>query len=130
MLVHLAILYMYCSWWLIVRLLEINIVSVLFHNCDTCTLDDTWLLKLHIATCKVWTSPLFLIIITTIIHVFLFYKSVWVLTRWWHTMSCDQKVPGSNPVWVGCCGVDIYQWWLTGLTKAWWCAKLSMVACT
>ena len=34
----------------------------------------------------------------------------------------DQKVPGWNPVWVGCCGVDIYQWCLTGLTKAWWCA--------
>ena len=33
----------------------------------------------------------------------------------------DQKVPGSNPVWVGCCGVDIYQWCLTGLTRAWWC---------
>ena len=38
------------------------------------------------------------------------------------SVTCDQKVPGSNPVWVGCCGVDIYQWCLTGLTKAWWCA--------
>ena len=38
------------------------------------------------------------------------------------SVTRDQKVPGSNPVWVGCCGVDIYQWCLTGLTKAWWCA--------
>ena len=37
------------------------------------------------------------------------------------SVTRDQKVPGSNPVWVGCCGVDIYQWCLTGLTKAWWC---------
>ena len=29
----------------------------------------------------------------------------------------DQKVPGSNPEWVGCCGVDIYQWCLTGFNK-------------
>ena len=44
-----------------------------------------------------------------------------VVTRIW-SVTRDQKVPGSNPVWVGCCGVDIYQWCLTGLTKAWWCA--------
>ena len=33
------------------------------------------------------------------------------------SVTRDQK----NPVWVGCCGVDIYHWCLTGLTKAWWC---------
>ena len=38
------------------------------------------------------------------------------------SVTRDQKVPGLNPVWVGCCGVDIYQWCLTGLIKAWWCA--------
>ena len=35
------------------------------------------------------------------------------------SVTHDQKVPGLNPVWVGCCSVDIYQWCLTGLTKAW-----------
>ena len=40
----------------------------------------------------------------------------------------DQMVPGLNPVWVGCCGVDIYQWCLTGLTKAWWCTCYQWIA--
>ena len=31
------------------------------------------------------------------------------------SVTRDQKVPGSNPVWVGCCGVDIYQWFNKGL---------------
>ena len=46
------------------------------------------------------------------------------------SVTRDQKVPGSNHVWVGSCGVDIYQLCLTGLTKAWWCANMCMVACT
>ena len=46
------------------------------------------------------------------------------------SVTRDQKVLGLNPVWVGFCGVDFYQWCLTGLTKAWWCVKRSMVACT
>ena len=33
------------------------------------------------------------------------------------SVTRDQKIPGLNPMWVGCCGVDIYQWCLTGLTK-------------
>ena len=45
------------------------------------------------------------------------------------SVTHDQEVPGSNPVCVGCCGVDIYQWCLTGLTKARWCAKL-LFGCT
>ena len=39
------------------------------------------------------------------------------------SVTHDQKVPGLNPVWVGCCGLDIYQLCQTGLTKAWWCAQ-------
>ena len=45
------------------------------------------------------------------------------------SVTRDQKVPGSNPVWVGCCGVDIYQWCLTGLTKAWWCVCITVCGC-
>ena len=33
------------------------------------------------------------------------------------SVTRDQKVSGSNPVWVGCCGVDIYQWFNKGLTN-------------
>ena len=40
----------------------------------------------------------------------------------------DQKVPGSNPVWLLWCGhTPVLPNWLS---KARWCAKLSMVACT
>ena len=33
------------------------------------------------------------------------------------SVTRDQKVPGSNPVWVGCCGVDIYQWCMYWFNK-------------
>ena len=31
------------------------------------------------------------------------------------SVTRDQEVPGSNPVWVGCGGVDIYHWFNKGL---------------